>query len=76
MALKKLLTQQQVGFAVGYTAAFVVDNFVRVSALQYSYKTVRRGYKTISWVASKTRISAPTGQILFERVVDGVWNAY
>ena len=69
MPLKKLLTEEQVGFAIGYTAAFIVDNFVKVSAVKY-------GYKTISWVASKTRISPPTGQVLFERVVDGVWNAY
>ena len=69
MPLKNLLTEEKIGFAICYTAAFVVDNFVKVSAVQY-------GYKTISWVASKTRISPPTGQVLFERVIDGVWNAY
>lgn len=37
---------------------------------------VKYGYKTVNWVASKTKISSPTGQVLFERVVDGVWNAY
>ena len=69
MPLKNLLTEEQVGFAIGYTAAFVVDNFFKVNAIRYSYRT-------INWVASKTRISPPTGQVLFERVVDGVWNAY
>jgi hypothetical protein len=69
MALKRFFTEEQIGFAIGYTAAFVVDNFVKVSAVKY-------GYKTVSWVASKTKISSPTGQVLFERVVDGVWNAY
>jgi hypothetical protein len=33
MILKKFVTQEQVGFAIGYTAAFVVDNFIKVSAL-------------------------------------------
>ena len=69
MALKTFFTEEQIGFAIGYTAAFVVDNFAKVSAVKY-------GYKTVSWVASKTKISSPTGQVLFERVVDGVWNAY
>jgi hypothetical protein len=69
MPLKRLFTEEQIGFAVGYTAAFVVDKFVKVSAIKY-------GYKTVSWVASKTKISPPTGQVLFERAVDGVWNAY
>ena len=64
-----LFTEEQVGFAIGYTSAFVVDKFVKVRVVQYSYKA-------ISWVASKTKISAPTGQILFEPAVDGVWNAY
>lgn len=64
-----IFTEEQVGFAIGYTAAFVVDSFVKGSALKY-------GYQTVSWVASKTKISRPTGQVLFERVVDGVWNAY
>ena len=76
MVFNKLFTEEQVGFAIGYTAAFVVDNFVKVSAIKYGYKTIRYSYKTISWVAAKTKISAPTGQLLFERVVDGVWNAY
>ena len=69
MILKKLFTEEQVEFAIGYTAAFVVDKFAKVSAVKYDYKT-------ISWVATKTRISPPTGQILFERVVDGVSKAY
>lgn len=69
MAWKKILTEEQVGFAIGYTAAFVVDNFVKVSAVKY-------GYKAVGWIASKTRISPPTGQVLFERVVDGVADAY
>ena len=69
MPFKKLLTEEQIGFTIGYSATFVVDNFVKVSAVRY-------GYKTISWVARKTRISPPTGQVLFERVIDGVWNAY
>ena len=30
----------------------------------------------ISWVASRTKISPPTGQVLFERVVGGIRNAY
>ena len=50
MPLKKLLTEEQVGFAIGYTAAFVVDNFVKVKAVRY-------GYKTISWVANKTNFT-------------------
>ena len=65
LSFKKLLTEEQIGFAIGYTAAFVVDNFVKVNAVRY-------GYKTVSWVASKTRISPPTSQVLFERIVDGV----
>ena len=69
MFFKKLLTQEQVGFAVGYTAAFIVDNFVKVSAVKCSYRTV-------SWVAGKTKIVRPSAQVLFERIVDGVWQAY
>lgn len=69
MPFKKLLTEEQIGFAIGYSAAFIVDNFVKVSAIQY-------GYKTVSWIALKTKIPRPTGQVLFERVVDGVSNAY
>ena len=70
MALKRFFTEEQIGFTIGYTAAFVVDNFVKVSAIKY-------GYKTVSWIANKTKNPSPlTGQILFERVVDGVWNAY
>ena len=69
MPFNKFLTEEQVGFAIGYTAAFMVDNFVKVSAVRYSYGA-------LSWVARKTRISPPTGQVLFERVVDGVSNAY
>ena len=76
MPLSRILTEEQVGFAIGYTAAFVVDNFVKVSALKYGYKTIKRGYKTVTWIADKTKISRPAGEILFERVVDGVWNAY
>ena len=63
------ITEEQVGFAVGYTAACVVDNFVKVSAIKY-------GYKTVNWVAQRTKISRPPAQILFERIVDGVWEAY
>ena len=69
MPLKKLVTEEQVGFAIGYTAAFVVDNFVKVGVLRYSYRK-------INWVASKTKISPPRGEVLFERIVDGVWRAY
>lgn len=69
MSLKIVLTEEQIGFAIGYTAAFVVDKFVKVSAVRY-------GYRTVNWIASKTKIVPPTGQVLFERVVDGVWNAY
>ena len=69
MPVNRFFTEEQIGFAIGYTAAFVVDNFVKVTAVRY-------GYKTVTWVASKTKISPPTGQVLFERVVDGVWNAY
>ena len=69
MPLNRFLTEEQVGFAIGYTAAFVVDNFVKISAIKY-------GYKTVSWVASKTKIAQPPGQVLFERAVDGIWDAY
>ena len=65
MFLRNLFTQEQIGFAIGYIAVFLVDNFIK-------FGTVRYGYKTISWVANKTKISPPTGQVLFERVVDNV----
>jgi hypothetical protein len=48
MTLKRLVRQEQVGLVVGYTAAFIVDKFIKVSAVQY-------GYKTISWIASKIK---------------------
>ena len=54
---------------IGCTATFVVDNFVKVSAVKCSYRTV-------SWVAGKTKIVRPSVQVLFERIVDGVWQAY
>ena len=65
MALKKFLTKKQIGFAIGYTAAFMVDKCVKISAMKY-------GYKTVAKTASKTKISPSTGQVLFERVVDGI----
>lgn len=68
MVVKNFLTEDQVGFAIGYTAAFVVDNFVNVSAIKY-------GYKTVSWVASTTKIAQPTPQVLFEPAVDAVGDA-
>ena len=34
MVFRKFLTEEQVGFAIGYTAAFMVDNFVKVSAVK------------------------------------------
>ena len=40
MPFKKFLTEEQVGFAIGYTSAFVVDNFAKVSAVRYGYKTI------------------------------------
>lgn len=69
MVFRKLFTEEQVGFAIGYTAAFVVDKFVKVNAIRY-------GYKTVSWVASKTKIAQPTPQVLFERAIDAVFDAY
>ena len=69
MVFRKFVTEEQVGFAIGYTAAFVVDKFVKVSAIQY-------GYKTVSWVASKNKIAQPTSQVLFERAIDAVRDAY
>lgn len=60
---------EKFGLIVGYTAAFVVDKFVKISAIRYSYKT-------LDWVASKTKIPQPTPQILFERAVDAVRDAY
>lgn len=47
--MKNDSVQEQIGFGVGYTAAFVVDKFVKVSAIKY-------GYKTVSWIATKTKI--------------------
>jgi hypothetical protein len=69
MEFRKFLTEEHVGFAIGYTAAFVVDNFVKVSGIRY-------GYKTLDWVASKTKITQPTPQVLFERAVDAIFDAY
>ena len=63
------ITEKKVGFAIGYTAAFFVDNFVKFSAVKF-------GYKKISWIASKTKITRPTSQLLFERAVDGIRDAY
>jgi len=31
--------QERIGYVVGYTAAFVVDKFAKVSAVRYTYKT-------------------------------------
>jgi hypothetical protein len=33
MVFRKFLMKEQVGFVIGYTDAFVIDNFVKVSAL-------------------------------------------
>ena len=63
------ITEKKVGFAIGYSAAFFVDNFVKFSVVKY-------GYKKVSWIASKTKITKPTSQVLFERVVDGITDAY
>ena len=69
MPLRRFFREEQVGFIIGWTAAFVVDNVVKVGAMKYAYRTV-------SWIASKTKISPLTAEVLFERVVDGVWTAY
>lgn len=67
--MKNNFTQEQIGFAIGYTAAFVVDNFVKVSAIKY-------GYKTVNWIATKTKIDKLPSQVLFERAIDAVTEAY
>lgn len=67
--MKNDSVQEQIGFAVGYTAAFVVDKFVKVSAIKY-------GYKTVSWIATKTKIDNLPAQVLFERAIDAVTEAY
>ena len=69
MLFPNFFTEEQVGYAVGYTAAFIVDNFTKVTAIKY-------GYKTVSWMASRTKIARPTGQVLFERAIDAVRDAY
>lgn len=55
MVFKKVFTEEQIGYALGYTAAFVVDNFIKVSAVKY-------GYKTVSWIANKTKKKYYLGQ--------------
>ena len=68
--IPSFFTEEQVGFAVGYTAAFVVDKFGKITAMRYSYKTA-------AWIAKKTKLAQPlSGQVLFERAVDGVYNAF
>ena len=69
MVLKNNFSQEQIGFVIGYTAAFVVDNFVKFSAVKY-------GYKTVNWVATKTKIDKLPTQVLFERAIDAVTEAY
>ena len=65
MMFRNFFTEGKIGFAIGWTSAFVVDKFVKLS-----------GYKILDWVASKTKIPQPTPQILFERAVDAVRDAY
>lgn len=67
--MKNNFSQEQIGFVIGYTAAFVVDNVVKVNAIKY-------GYKTVSWVATKTKIDQLPTQVLFERAIDAVMEAY
>jgi len=67
--MKNDSAQEQIGFAIGYTAAFVVDKFVKVSVIKY-------GYKTVSWIAKKTKIDNLPAQVLFERAIDAVTEAY
>jgi hypothetical protein len=64
-----VITEKQIGFTIGYIAAFVVDNFFKVTVIRY-------GYKTLGWVATKIKITQPAPQVLFERVVDAVRDAY
>ena len=69
MTLKNNFSQEQIGFALGYTAAFVVDNFAKVTAFRY-------GYKTLNWVATRTKIDKLPARVLFERAIDVVTEAY
>jgi hypothetical protein len=63
------LTEEQVGFAIGYIAAFVVDKFVKVSAIRYIYKVIK-------YIAVRTKIPTPSPEVLFERAVDSILEAY
>ena len=69
MKLLSLSTGEKVGFAIGYLAAFVVDSFLKIG-------TARFAYRKIGWIATKTKIPTPSAEVLFERAVDSVLEAY
>ena len=71
--LKGWINQEQVGYFIKYTAAFIVHKFVQGSRIEYTSKYV---YKTVNIIASKTKIPTPSPRILFERAVDAVQDAY
>lgn len=60
---------EKTGFVLGYSSAFIVDKFVKVTA---GYKV----YKRISYIAEKTKITYISATELFERSVDGVTDAF
>lgn len=63
------LTEEKVGYAIGYSAAFLVDKFVKVNAVKYTYRT-------LDWIAVRTKIPTPSPEVLFERAVDAVLDIY
>lgn len=69
MKFWNFVTSEEVGFVIGYGAAFAVDKFAKVNAIRY-------GYRTVSWIANKTAIPTPSREVMFERIVESVWQAY
>lgn len=65
MKVFKKINQEKAGYVVGYCLlGFVVDKSLKVTALRY-------GFKKLSQIANKTKIS-PTREEIFERAVDSV----
>ena len=68
------------GFVIGYIGALVVDIIVIVYGCKklggVATKSCKTVGKTVGRIATKTKIPTPSPQILFERTVDAIWEAY
>ena len=67
--LLKQLTQEKVGYSIGYTSGFILDKYIRLSLIKSSYQK-------IAFIAKRTKIRRPTPTILFERSSDAIRDAY